>query len=98
MEIHYDLENGCSPEATGLEGIMVSNQREVVLIDENGLYELPVEDGSVVYVSKQSDYQYILDKQNLPLIYHIHHPKGSHDELHFKAIELIVLDLNSVDF
>src|SRR5690625_6060951 len=37
MEIHYDLENGCSPEATGLEGIMVSNQREVVLTDENGL-------------------------------------------------------------
>jgi len=98
MEIHYDLENGCSPEATGLEGIMVSNQREVVLTDENGLYELPVEDGSVIYVSKPSDYQYILDKQNLPLFYHIHHPKGSPEELEFKGIEPNVLTRKSVDF
>src|SRR5690625_4887461 len=86
MEIHYDLEYGCSPEATGLEGIMVSNQREVVLTDENGLYELPVEDGSVIYVSKASDYQRVLDKQNLSLFYHIYHSKGSTEELEFKVI------------
>ena len=56
-EAFYDLKTGCAIGAEGIEGIMVSNQREVILTDENGFYELPVEEGMVIFVSKPAEYQ-----------------------------------------
>lgn len=96
--VYYDMNSGCASDAVGLEGIMVSNQREVVLTDENGFYELPVGDGGIIFISKPAEYQYVLDNENLPVFYHLHQPNGSPDLLEYPGMESSDLTQKTVDF
>lgn len=64
-------------EERGLAGVPVSNQREVVLTDQEGNYTLPLEPGMVVFVSKPSGYATPFDVNNLPQFYYIYQPQGS---------------------
>lgn len=61
----------------GLQGVSVSNGREVVLTDKNGKYELPVQNDNIIFVIKPSGYALPLDQNNLPKFYYIHKPQGS---------------------
>ena len=61
----------------GLEGIAVSNGREVVLTDKKGRYELPIGNDDIVFVIKPSDYRVPLNTDNQPQYYYIHKPHGS---------------------
>ena len=45
----------------GLSGIIVSNQKDVVLTDENGFFELKLIEGNYIFVTKPSGYQFKLD-------------------------------------
>ncbi|MCC5907803.1 MAG: calcineurin-like phosphoesterase family protein [Balneolaceae bacterium] len=92
------FEDGCPADAPGIEGVMVSNQREVVLTDQNGYFELPIEEEMVVYVSKPADYEYPVDDQNLPVFYYIHQPDGSPEFLEFAGLEPTGSLPESVDF
>ena len=42
----------------GIPGVMVSNQRQVVLTDENGYYELPLEEDCSIIVTKPAAYNF----------------------------------------
>ena len=67
----------CDETEPGIPGVMVSNQREVVLTDKNGKYRLPVEKESVIFITKPAEYELPLNEYNLPQFYYIHHPEGS---------------------
>lgn len=61
----------------GLQGVSVSNGREVVQTDKKGQYSLPVGNDNIVFVIKPSGYELALDADNHPKFYYIHKPEGS---------------------
>ena len=60
-----------------IEGVAVSNGREVVLTGKDGKYALPVGTDDVIFVIKPSGYELPLNDKNLPQFYYIHKPNGS---------------------
>ncbi|MFD2598790.1 calcineurin-like phosphoesterase C-terminal domain-containing protein [Sphingobacterium corticis] len=76
----YNDQNGNSQmdeNELALEGVAVSNGRDVVLTDKNGKYQLPIGDDNIVFVVKPSGYTFRRNSDNLHQFYYIHKPKGS---------------------
>lgn len=72
----------------GIQGVRVSNGKDVVLTDRKGEYELEIDEDEIIFVIKPDGYQVKIDDQNLPRFYYIHKPQGSPDEdFHFKGVE-----------
>ena len=63
----------------GVSGVLVSNERDVVMTDGSGYYELPVDDDTILFVIKPRNWRTLIDDHNLPRFYYIHKPKGSPD-------------------
>ncbi len=63
----------------GIPGVMVSNQREVVLTDAQGRFKLPIDDETIIFVTKPAGYAIPTNESRLPQFYYIHQPKGSPD-------------------
>jgi hypothetical protein len=61
----------------GLAGIKVSNGRQIVLTNEQGRYEIGVDDDTIVFVIKPRGYMTPLNDHNLPQFYYVHKPAGS---------------------
>jgi hypothetical protein len=59
-----------------LEGVGVSNGREVVLTDINGYYELPLRENTAIFVIKPRNWMVPADRNQLPRFYYIHSPDG----------------------
>nr|ADY57750.1 metallophosphoesterase [Rubinisphaera brasiliensis DSM 5305] len=77
---HDRNENGVFDDGDKpLQGIRVSNGRDIVTTDENGKYELSVTDDTILFVIKPQGYRTPLSKDNLPRFYYIHKPNGSPD-------------------
>jgi hypothetical protein len=70
----------------GVEGVLVSNGREVVQTDAEGAYELPVYDDMTVFVTKPADWTVPTDDDNVPQMAYNHKPAGS-PELRFGGLE-----------
>jgi len=68
----------------GLEGISVSNGRNVVQTGAEGRYELPVREGDVLFVTKPAGYMVPVDEDNLPQFYYLHDPDGTPDSLNLR--------------
>jgi calcineurin-like phosphoesterase family protein len=85
------------PGEDGISGIMVSNQRDVVKTDSAGLYKIPINDETVIFVTKPPGYDLPVDDNNLPQFYYIHHPRGSPDQK-FKGVAPTGPLPESVDF
>ncbi len=60
-----------------LEGIAVSNGREVAVSDQNGYYELPVKDNSIIFVIKPRNWMVPVDENQMPRFYYIHSTTGA---------------------
>jgi hypothetical protein len=58
-------------------GVKVSNGKEIVTTGAGGKYELPVRNGSIIFVIKPTGFRSPLDANNLPQFYYIHKPDGS---------------------
>ena len=76
------FDNGESP----LAGVSVSNGRDVVATDADGKYSLPVDDDTIVFVTKPTGYRTVVDDLNLSRFYYIHKPNGS-PPLDFPGVE-----------
>ncbi|MBN2347711.1 MAG: calcineurin-like phosphoesterase C-terminal domain-containing protein [Bacteroidales bacterium] len=63
----------------GIANILVSNQKDVVITDINGDYTIPVDNQTIIFITKPSDYSVPLDCNNVPQFYYIHQPDGSPD-------------------
>lgn len=61
----------------GIPGVAVSNGRQVVQTNENGRYELPVDNDDILFVVKPKGWMTPVNEYNLPRFYYIHKPKGS---------------------
>ncbi|MBX7134815.1 MAG: calcineurin-like phosphoesterase family protein [Fimbriimonadaceae bacterium] len=66
-----------SPGDRGVEGVCVSNGREVVKTDRNGKWRLPVDEDSILFVIKPSGWKVPVGPSRLPHFYYVHKPKGS---------------------
>ncbi|MFO7776194.1 MAG: calcineurin-like phosphoesterase family protein [Candidatus Hydrogenedentota bacterium] len=70
----------------GLEGVLVSNGRDVTATHGDGRYELPVWDDCIVFVIKPRDWAVPVDENKLPRFHYIHNPGGS-PELEYPGVE-----------
>lgn len=70
-----------------LQGIPVSSLSEIVLTNQNGMFELPVAQQDIVFVIKPSDYQFHLKSNFVPDYYHLIYPDGSPGFLNFPGVD-----------
>ncbi len=63
-----------------LAAIRVSNGREIVLTNDKGRYELPIEIDGTIFVIKPRGYRTLLSEDQLPRFYYTHKPQGSPDQ------------------
>ena len=82
----------------GIAGVSVSNGTEVIATDPSGLYQLPVSNDNIIFISKPSGYQVPLNDQNLPRFYYIHKPGGSPSSFKYKGTAPTGLLPASVNF
>jgi len=85
----------------GVEGVLVSNGREVVRTDAQGRYTLPLDNESVIFVIKPRGYGVPIDPATkLPRFSFIHQPKGSPADLRlrFRGVDPTGSLPESVDF
>lgn len=71
---------------TGIEGVSVSNGREVTLTDAKGVYRLPIYDDMNLFITKPAGHATPVDEMMVPQFNYIHKIAGSPD-LRFKGIE-----------
>ena len=60
-----------------LSGVAVSNGRDIVVTDEEGRYELPVDDHTIVFVIKPGGWTTPVNDDQIPQFFHIHSPEGA---------------------
>lgn len=82
---------------SGVSGVAVSNGKDVVLTDEKGHYEVPVDNDEIIFVIKPCGYEIPVNELNLPQFYYIHKPEGSPD-LDFAGVAPTGKLPKSVDF
>lgn len=80
-----------------LEGVRVSNGRDIVRTDKAGRYEVAVDDDDIIFVIKPRGYRTKLSDENLPRFFYIHKPKGS-PKLNFRGVEPTGPLPKSIDF
>ena len=74
------------PGEPPLPGVRVSNGRDVTSTNEQGRYELPIDDDAIIFLIKPRDYMCPVDRDNIPRFYRIHKPAGSPAELEFAGV------------
>ncbi|MDQ3665879.1 MAG: calcineurin-like phosphoesterase family protein [Acidobacteriota bacterium] len=82
----------------GLEGVRVSNGREVVKTDAQGRYRLPISNDTIIFVVKPRGWMTRIGKNNLPRFYYIHKPAGSPANFQYKGVAPTGALPASVDF
>ncbi len=60
-----------------LQGVAVSNGRDIVVTCEAGRYELEISDHTIIFVIKPSHWDVPADDHQIPRFYHIHSPNGA---------------------
>ncbi|MCX6583173.1 MAG: calcineurin-like phosphoesterase family protein [Candidatus Aminicenantes bacterium] len=70
----------------GIPGVVVSNQYQAVQTDEKGFFRLPVENETIIFVSKPAGYNVPLNENTFPQFYYIHQPAGSPAGLQYPGI------------
>lgn len=98
--VFEDLDGDGSRDAAepGLAGVPVSNGLEVVTTDANGRYTLPVDDETIIFVSKPAGYMVPVNEVQLPQFYYLHHPNGTPHDLKYGGIAPTGALPDSVDF
>lgn len=82
----------------GIEGVVVSNQKDVVTTDSKGRYKLDLRSKAFIFVVKPSNFDVPTDNLNLPKFYQAYYPDGSPDYLKYKGIDKTDKDLSIVNF
>ena len=73
-------------EEEGITGVVVSNQRDVVVTDDDGNFTLPLIADRAIFVTKPSGYALPLNMDNLPQFSYIFSPQGSPSGLKYKGL------------
>ncbi|MEX5299916.1 calcineurin-like phosphoesterase family protein [Kocuria sp. CPCC 205292] len=70
----------------GLEGVAVSNGRDVVRTDHQGYWELPLAEGQTVFVTKPAGWDTPVDETNFARFHYHHEPEGTAQDLRFGGL------------
>lgn len=84
--VDRDRDSVQDAQERGLQGVTVSNGRDVTTTDGQGRYELPAFDGMTVFVTQPRGYQVPVDEDNVAQFFYHHLPEGS-PELRFGGLE-----------
>lgn len=86
------------PDEPGIPGVAVSNGKDVILTNSDGVYRLkiPASDG-VITITQPRGFRVPLNDLNLPQFYYLHKPEGSPD-LYYRGIKPTGLFPESVNF
>ncbi|MEX1123329.1 MAG: metallophosphoesterase N-terminal domain-containing protein, partial [Balneolales bacterium] len=78
-KVFHDLnENGqFDLDEPGISGVLVSNSKDIVVTDEDGIYETSAGENATVFVVKPSGWTTQVDKFNIPQFYYIHSEEGA---------------------
>lgn len=71
----------------GIEGVQVTNGRDVVTTDAEGRYNLPVYDDMNVSVTQPAGWQVPVDADQFAQFSYVHKPKGSPSDLKFGGLK-----------
>jgi len=75
---HDENRNGEYDEGEpGIDGVRISNGREVTRTGEDGRYSISAEAPTVVFVCKPRGWKLPTDENNLPQFFYVHKPQGS---------------------
>lgn len=80
-----------------LAGVAVSNGRDIVVTDERGRYELPVNSHTIIFVIKPRGWMVPVSEINIPLFYYIHSPDGA-TGTRYKGLDPTIQLPESIDF
>lgn len=81
-----------------MEGVMVSNGREITVTDRNGNYQLDTEDNSYIFVIKPRGWATPVGEHNIPQFYTLISSEGAGAD-NFRGLNpAMPEDLNSVNF
>lgn len=61
----------------GVPEVSVSNGLDVVRTSAEGRYEIPLPEGSILFISKPAQYDIPVDENQLPRFFYRHYPEGS---------------------
>lgn len=97
--VFHDLNENRQMDANdpGIPDVMVSNGSEIVTTDENGRYSINAEDNSIIFVIKPSGWTTHVDKNGIPLFYHIISSQGAGGE-DYPGLDPTGTPPESVDF
>ena len=70
----------------GIAGVRVSNGLDVVTTNNDGRYTLPVDEQSIIFITKPRDYAIPVNAHMLPQFYYIHQPAGSPAGMRYEGI------------
>ena len=70
----------------GIAGVRVSNGLDVVTTNDEGRYTLPVDEQSIIFITKPRDYAIPVNAHMLPQFYYIHQPAGSPADMRYEGI------------
>jgi len=82
----------------GLAGVKVSNGEDIVKTDDEGRYELRVDNDAIVFVIKPRGYMTPVNQNRLPQFYYIHKPAGSPPDFKFAGVAPTGPLPESIDF
>lgn len=71
---------------TGVPGVRVSNGLDVVTTDNDGRYTLPIDEQSIIFITKPRDHAIPVNAHMLPQFYYIHQPAGSPEGMRYAGI------------
>ncbi|PHS03147.1 MAG: metallophosphoesterase [Blastopirellula sp.] len=97
--VFHDQNNNQKHDANEplLKDVKVSNGRDIVKTNQNGQYELEVDNDDILFVIKPQGWRTVLSKNHLPRFYYIHKPDGS-PELKYAGVKPTGPLPKSVDF
>ena len=70
----------------GIAGVRVSNGLDVVTTNDEGRYTLPVDEQSIIFITKPRDYAIPVNAHMLPQFYYIPQPAGSPAGMRYEGI------------
>ena len=73
----------------GINNVMVSNQKDVVITNENGHFQLKLIEGNYIFVTKPESFQFKLDMFNNPEFYYLYRTKKIKEEFRYSIAEPI---------
>ena len=82
----------------GIEGVRVSNGRDVVLTDRDGRYRIEAFDSSALFLTKPAGYATPVNAHMIPQFYYVHSPAGSPPGMRYRGLDPTGPLPDAVDF